>query len=783
VGTSIAVDSAGNAYITGYTISKYFPTTSGAFQTALRGKKDVFVTKLNSTGSSLIYSTLIGNNGDDIGSSIAIDKAGNAYLTGNADQGYPTTAGAYLSTGPGAFITKLNNDGSNLIYSTFIGNGTSKSIAVDADGNAYITGYTSSPGYPATNGAFQTAFKGSSDAFITGLNNKGNKLEFSTFLGGDQSNDGQSIAVDSSRNVYILGNTTSGNFPVTIGAYQTTLGYHGNIFVTKFNPDCSGLIYSTLIGGNSYTNAGTSMAIDKNNYVYFTGTASNSDFPVTENIYDASLYDPGSNTAIITKLNKTGSQILSTYLNGQGNDGGTSIALDSDNNVYVTGYTYSLSFPTTVGTYQQWPNGYGSLFVAKYQFLQIPVPTNVQQIYPVKDSLIYVQPIVFSWEPIFRGVYYRFQLSTDSSFSSVIVDTSKLVDTTFGVVGLKKQTTYYWRINGENFNGTSPWSEVWKFKTLGSPTSPVAIYPPVNGTSIPLKIRFEWSKSVDQLPLVNIIKNKKQNIFTLPGINKTTQVNSYWMQLLTDTTTTLYIINDNSITDTAKLVDGLSSNTSYFWRIRGMNESGWGKYSGWNKFTTITDTPSVAVLVSPNSNLNIPDTVKNILFTWNKSQNAESYELLASSDENFSQILIDSSAVTDTLLNVNAGRFTPTFYWKVRGSNGLGFGHWSSIMAVSFITGIDKIESVLPTVYKLNQNYPNPFNPTTIIKYDMPESGFVSLKVYDILGREVQTLVNGNKIKGTYEVSFNGSNLASGVYLYKLKAGNFTSIKKMLLIK
>ncbi len=269
LGSYIAIDVSGNAYVTGLTQSSNYPTTSGAYQTTLSDGQDVYITKLNSSGSSLVYSTFIGGDSTGLVSSITTDASGNAYITGmTTSSNYPTTKGAYQTTFDSvgdAFVTKLNPTGSDLVYSTFIGGSMTAgmSMAVDASGNAYITGMTQSSTYPTTNGAFQTTCPGGQPAFVTKLNSTGSALVYSTFIGGSESDGGHSIAIDASGNAYITGETWSSNYPTTSGAFQTsfpgTTENEGNYnsavaFVTKLNSIGSALVYSTFIGGSGNRN-------------------------------------------------------------------------------------------------------------------------------------------------------------------------------------------------------------------------------------------------------------------------------------------------------------------------------------------------------------------------------------------------------------------------------------------------------------------------------------------------------------------------------------------------
>jgi hypothetical protein len=238
-GSGIAIDSSGNAYITGTTASGSFPTTPGAFQQHPHTNEGPapFVTKLKADGSVLIYSTLIGGTSFDDANAIAIDSQGNAYITGRADSSdFPTTAQAFQPNDPNPngdcpFVTKLNSTGSSLVYSTFVG-GTSPStteagnaIAVDGKGDAYLVGRTGAPNFPTTPDALRTSCSGcASKAFVTVLNPSGQALIYSTYLGGSSVDLGNAIALDTSGNVYITGSTFSPDFPVTPGAFQTQCG-------------------------------------------------------------------------------------------------------------------------------------------------------------------------------------------------------------------------------------------------------------------------------------------------------------------------------------------------------------------------------------------------------------------------------------------------------------------------------------------------------------------------------------------------------------------------------
>jgi hypothetical protein len=365
-GNGIAVDSTGNAYITGDAGPVSFPTTSGAFQTAPVGY-DVFVTKLNSTGSALVYSARFGGNLDDFSRGIALDTSGNAYITGwtvcrttvctfptvNAFQ--PNFAGGNND----AFVTKIDSSGSSLVYSTYLGggkiiNGTEdwgEAIAVDSTGSAYVTGYTYSPDFPVTAGAFDTSRAGL-DAFITKFTPDGAGLVYSTFLGGAGREQGQGIAVDANGNAYVTGITESFDspftsayegFPVTSGAFQTKGSY--DAFITKLNAKGSALLYSTYLGGSAGVDRGWAIALDDAGNACITGDTASTNFPVSNAIQAA--FGGGPTDVFVAKLNAAGSGLIySTFLGGNLTDEGRGIACRG-NDVFVTGDTDSGNFPTS----------------------------------------------------------------------------------------------------------------------------------------------------------------------------------------------------------------------------------------------------------------------------------------------------------------------------------------------------------------------------------------------------------------------------------------------------
>jgi len=374
-GWDIAVDSYGFTYITGFTYSSNFPTTPGANDTTHNGYHDVFAVKLNLTGSALVYSTFIGGKYDDYGRGIALDGSGDAYITGETSSfNFPTTPSAYDTTFNGGiltwdiFVVKLNSTGSALVYSTFIGSSShdhGNGITVDGSGYAYITGYSSSSWFPTTPGAYDTTYNGYRDVIVVKLNPTGSARVYSTYIGGNDYEEGNGIALDGSGDAYITGYTRSSNFPTTPGAYDTTHnGYH-DVFVVKLNLTGSSLVYSTFIGGSSSNDVGYDVTVDSSGDAYITGYTRSSNFPTTPDANDTT-FNGGNYDGFAVKLNLTSSTLVySTFIGGNNDDYGYGIALDSSGIAYITGYTGSSNFPNTTGAYDTTYNGGWDCFILK----------------------------------------------------------------------------------------------------------------------------------------------------------------------------------------------------------------------------------------------------------------------------------------------------------------------------------------------------------------------------------------------------------------------------------
>ena len=385
VANAIAVDKSGDAYVTGYTMSTAFPTVTPYEKSNNDAPNGVaFVSKLNAAGTALIYSTYLGGSGGcsgvpvnslnsgDVGNSIAVDASGDAYVAGQTcSASFPTlkpfqAANGKPSLGNG-FVTKLNPAGDALVYSTYLGGSNGRAgdyvqaIAVDASGDAYVAGQAFSTNFPTTAGAYapKTMVPNNNTGFVTKLNATGSALTYSTYLGNNVSTGLYAIAVDGSGEAYVAGYTIPGGYPVTKNAYQAA--YPGNnttvgVF-TKLNSAGSALVYSTYLGGSGTgSTAGdliNGIAVDASGNAYLAGFTYSTNFPVLNAYQKVDKAPAGGYSGFVSKINATsGALVYSTYLGGSGNGRITALALDSKDDVFVTGFSFAADFPTTSGAFQ-----------------------------------------------------------------------------------------------------------------------------------------------------------------------------------------------------------------------------------------------------------------------------------------------------------------------------------------------------------------------------------------------------------------------------------------------
>jgi hypothetical protein len=364
-GSSIAVDSQNRAVVAGETCSQDFPVTGSSTPTGC----SAFVVKLDFTGSRLIFAAFLPDSFNF--PQLALDPAGNVYVLGSTRSAqFPTTPGAFQRTFGGvvdAFVAKLNANGTALVYSTFLGGSGAEGpggIAVDASGNAYVTGGTESTNFPVTSGAFQRECARRTDgscanAFIAKLNANGSSLLYSTFLGGHGSQGGSGIAVDRGGHAFITGGTQASDFPTTAGTEQPVFAGMTDAFVSEVSSSGSHLIYSTYLGG-AEEEGGLAIALDAQGNAFITGSTTSTDFPVKNPFQTFERHCAGTGTVcamnvFVSKLDPKGRLVYSTYLDG--GIQGTGIAVTPGGQAYVAAFTQIDTFPITQNAFQRVPAG------------------------------------------------------------------------------------------------------------------------------------------------------------------------------------------------------------------------------------------------------------------------------------------------------------------------------------------------------------------------------------------------------------------------------------------
>jgi hypothetical protein len=395
---------------------------------------------------------------------------------------------------------------------------------------------------------------------------------------------------------------------------------------------------------------------------------------------------------------------------------------------------------------------------------QIPDPPVL--ISPADSTIIPVTGQIFLWNIVLTATSYRIQISISPDFSTTVVNqaTGSQTQYTHNSPPLANNTIYYWRVNATNSGGTSTWSTVWRVITVpATPPAPI-VYPvnrgrPVYSDSATI---FEW--------------------------HKVSTATSYRIQISTGSN---YIINE-IVYDTIYIAppNTFTNYTMYYWRVAAINSGGQGSFStSWN-FSVIPHSLNPPTLISPiNNAINVP---LNPTLDWSDVTGAMSYRVQISTTSNFSLIILNVTGLSNSAYSVMSNILAncTQYYWRVKVYIPADSSSWSNVWTFTTIcnSGINLISSEIPTENKLYNNYPNPFNPSTNIKYQITKNGLTTLKVFDILGKEIATLVNEIQKPGTYEIQFSinqytNNQIPSGIYYYTIQTEDFNDTKKMVILK
>ncbi len=371
-GVDMVIDESGYVYVLGKTESNDFPVTTGAYSQALGGSGDLFIVKLDPTGSDILSATYWGGTGgeDYERCGIAIDLDGNIVISGDTrSSDLPTTSGTYMPTYNGAgdmYVACLNPDLNSLLWSTFLGAHETEyfgSLAIASDGSIYVTGGTESTDYPTTNNAYDTvkgeSSSGSEDWVVSRLDPQGKFLLNSTFIGGDGDERGLSLHLDEDGNVYVGGWTEATDFPTTADAYDTNHNGQKDCAACIIDPNLKGLKYSTFFGGSESEGGddkGMEMRVSSSGVIYLGGHTMSTDLPTTASSYQQSKAGGSTSDAFVAAIQ--GSALMySTYLGGTESEFTLGIALDYQENVIITGATASSDYPVTLDAQDSSFNG------------------------------------------------------------------------------------------------------------------------------------------------------------------------------------------------------------------------------------------------------------------------------------------------------------------------------------------------------------------------------------------------------------------------------------------
>ena len=383
---------------------------------------------------------------------------------------------------------------------------------------------------------------------------------------------------------------------------------------------------------------------------------------------------------------------------------------------------------------------------------------------PVNGSADVFVDLTLTWEVSERAESYHFQLADDSTFTGLIADTSGIVTSFIDIVDLGYNHEYFWRVASENSGGTSDWSGIWSFTTItGPPEIPTLVSPAYNSTTISIDTMLVWQES--------------------------SGAGTYQVQISEFSDFNDLYIDSIGLYETFIEINHLKYGSEYFWRVRAENSSGKSDWSAVWRFTTLPAPPASPLLVSPNDGtIEVTD---DVVLLWNSVSTASHYGIEIFHSEDSLIAIIDEPDVQNTFYQpVNLLAHTK-YYWRVRAVNGSGEGDWSDMWSFTMgdIVSVELENNNIPTIFSLNQNYPNPFNPATTIRFGLPADAPVRLEVYNILGQYITTLIDGvYHTAGFYESIWDsrdasGRLVPSGIYIYRITAGNFIETKKMTLMK